>query len=470
MRPEGPPRGSNRAPAGGSEAREPDGPPRGRTAECGARSHPDGPRAWGDHARRRLTLLGATGSIGDSTLDVVARHPDRFEIVALAAHRNERKLLDLCRRFRPRFAALGDVEASRSLARALAADGIPTRVLAGTQGLVDVARLDDVDTVLAAIVGAAGLPATLAAARAGKRILLANKEALVVGGALFMDAVEAGGAQLLAIDSEHNAIQQCLPPTYARRPGAAGVRRIVLTASGGPFHARTDVDFDRVAPDEACAHPNWSMGRKISVDSATMMNKGLEVIEARWLFGLAAAQIDVVVHRQSIVHSLVEYVDGSLLAQLSHPDMRTPIAQALAAPDRVESGAVSLDLAQLGRLTFEAPDRRRFPCIDLAYDALAADAGAPISLNAANEIAVDAFLSGMARFSDIPRICEAALARRTRADVGSLDDALAVDREAREIARDQVSGIGYQVSASSCREAANGGGTTPIGASRWPDA
>jgi 1-deoxy-D-xylulose-5-phosphate reductoisomerase len=247
--------------------------------------------------RRTLTLLGATGSIGDSTLDVVARHPDRFTVAALAAHRNDAKLLALCRRFRPRVAAMHDVGAASTLARALAAESIPTRVVAGAAGLVEVATLPDVDTVLAAIVGAAGLPATLAAARAGKRILLANKEALVIGGRLFMEAVRTGGATLVPIDSEHNAVHQCLPPAYARRPDAAGVRRIVLTASGGPFHPHPDVDFDRVTPDEACAHPKWRMGRKISVDSATMMNKGLEVIEAHWLFGVAPSQIEVVVHR-----------------------------------------------------------------------------------------------------------------------------------------------------------------------------
>jgi 1-deoxy-D-xylulose-5-phosphate reductoisomerase len=384
---------------------------------------------------RTLALLGATGSIGDSTLDVVARHPGRFSVAALAANRNHSKLLALCRRFRPRIAALADADAAHALARALAAESIATRVVAGPEGLVEVATLPDVDTVLAAIVGAAGLPATLAAARAGKRILLANKEALVIGGALFMDAVDASGATLLPIDSEHNAVFQCLPSSYARKPEAAGVRRILLTASGGPFHPHPEVDFATVTPAQACAHPNWSMGRKISVDSATMMNKGLEVIEARWLFGLAPSQIDVVVHRQSIVHSLVEYVDGSVLAQLSHPDMRTPIAHALGAPERIGSGSAPLDLAQLATLTFEAPDRKRFPCIGLAYDALDADAAAPVALNAANEIAVDAFLDGRARFCDSARTCDVTLARRTQCDIATLDDALAVDAEAREIAR-----------------------------------
>ncbi|HMA31742.1 MAG TPA: 1-deoxy-D-xylulose-5-phosphate reductoisomerase [Casimicrobiaceae bacterium] len=384
--------------------------------------------------RRRLTLLGATGSIGDSTLDVVARHPERFEVVALAAHRNADKLLELCRRHRPRVAALYDVARAADLARALSAECIATRVVAGQAGLCEVASLAETDTVLAAIVGAAGLPSSLAAARAGKRILLANKEALVMGGALFIEAVEAGGASLIPIDSEHNAVYQCLPSPYARDPDAAGIRRILLTASGGPFFARTDVDLDRVSPDQACAHPNWSMGRKISVDSATMMNKGLEVIEAHWLFGADADRIEVVIHPQSVVHSLVEYVDGSVLAQLGHPDMRTPIAQALAAPERIDSGVPGLELAQLAQLTFARPDHARFPCLDLAYDALRADAGAPIALNAANEVAVDAFLAGRARFTDIARVCAVALARRSVARIGDLGDALAADAEARAIA------------------------------------
>jgi 1-deoxy-D-xylulose-5-phosphate reductoisomerase len=387
---------------------------------------------------RTITLLGATGSIGDSTLDVVARHPGRFAVGGLAANRNHAKLLELCRRFRPQVAALADRDAAHALARAIAAESLPTRVVAGDEGLIEVASLPAVDTVLAAIVGAVGLPATLAAARSGKRILLANKEALVIGGRLFIDAVADGGASLVPIDSEHNAIFQCLPPTYARCPEDSGVRRVLLTASGGPFHPHPDVDFDAVTPAQACAHPNWTMGRKISVDSATMMNKGLEVIEARWLFNVQPSQIEIVVHRQSVVHSLVEYVDGSVLAQLSNPDMRTPIAQALCAPERIESGASPLDLARLATLTFEAPDRRRFPCIGLAYDALAADAAAPIALNAANEVAVDAFLNGRARFSDIPRACADTLERRTLTRVVSLSDALAADTEARAIARESL--------------------------------
>ena len=383
---------------------------------------------------RRLTLLGATGSIGASTLDVVARHPDRFDVVALAAHSNADKLAVLCRRFRPAYAALADHDAASALQRTLANDGIATRVLAGVEGLAELAELPEVDTVLAAIVGAAGLRPTLAAAHAGKRILLANKEALVMGGAVFMDAVNAGGATLLPIDSEHNAIFQCLPPTYARAPHTAGVRRILLTASGGPFRTRTLAELDRVTPVEACAHPTWSMGRKISVDSATLMNKGLEVIEAHWLFGLPPAAIEVVIHPQSVIHSLVEYVDGSVLAQLGHPDMRTPIAQALAFPERIDVGVPRLNFAQLAALTFGAPDLVRFPCLKLAFDALTAAGTAPAILNAANEQAVAAFLAGKIRFTDIASACAATLERVPLAPLATLDDALAADAHARRVA------------------------------------
>jgi len=382
----------------------------------------------------RVTLLGATGSIGDSTLDVIARHPDRFAVEALAAHSNAAKMATLCRRFRPRFAALSDIAAARELEATLARDGVPTRVLAGPDGLAEVAALPEADTVLAAIVGAAGLLPTLAAARAGKRILLANKEALVMGGALFMQAVAQGGATLLPIDSEHNAIFQCLPADYARVPAHAGVRRILLTASGGPFRTRDVAELAGVTPDEACAHPNWSMGRKISVDSATMMNKGLEVIEAHWLFGAPREAIEVVIHPQSVIHSLVEYVDGSVLAQLGHPDMRTPIAQALAFPERIDTGVASLDLARLAALSFEAPDLARFPCLALAFAALASGGTAPAALNAANEVAVAAFLAGDIRFVDIATLCEHVLARVPTRPLSSLDDAHAADGEARQAA------------------------------------
>src|SRR5437660_9511246 len=384
---------------------------------------------------RRLSLLGATGSIGASTLDVVAQHPDRFTVAALAAHRNWQKLGELCRRYHPALAVLLDEDAARALERDLADDCPQTRVACGAAALSEAATLPDVDTVLAAIVGAAGLAPTLAAARAGKRILLANKEALVIGGALFMTAIEEGGATLLPIDSEHNAIFQCLPPRYARSPRAAGIRRILLTASGGPFRTRAPADLASVTPHEACAHPNWSMGRKISVDSATMMNKGLEVIEAHWLFGAPREAIEVVIHPQSVIHSLVEYVDGSVLAQLGHPDMRTPIPQALAFPERIDAGVDPLELARHGPLTFEAPDPARFPCLALAYDALAASGTAPAVLNAANEIAVAAFLEGRIRYTDIAPACAEALARLPVRPVNSLDDALAADAEARSVAR-----------------------------------
>jgi 1-deoxy-D-xylulose-5-phosphate reductoisomerase len=387
---------------------------------------------------RNLTLLGATGSIGDSTLEVVARQPERFTVTALGAHSNAAKLAELCRRFRPAYAALSDGDAALHLARQLAAEGLPTRVLAGEEGLCQIASLPEVDTVLAAIVGAAGLAPTLAAVRAGKRILLANKEALVMGGALFMAAVDAGGATLLPIDSEHNAIFQCLPAHYARDPRAAGVRRILLTASGGPFRRRPLAEFDRVTPDEACAHPNWSMGRKISVDCATMMNKGLEVIEAHWLFGVPRESIEVVIHPQSVIHSLVEYVDGSMLAQLGHPDMRTPIAQALAYPERVDSGVDGLDFTRIAALTFEAPDCARFPCLTLAYDALDAGGTAPAMLNAANEVAVAAFLAGRIGFTDIAAACTATLTRIAPRAVATLDDVLAADGEARHRADEWI--------------------------------
>ncbi len=385
-----------------------------------------------------LALLGATGSIGDSTLAVVAQHPERFTVTALAAHSNAGKLAELCRRFRPPYAALADSGAARALERELARDGLRTRVLAGIEGLSEIASLPEVDTVLAAIVGAAGLSPTLAAARAGKRILLANKEALVMGGALFMEAVAAGGATLLPIDSEHNAIFQCLPVDYAREPRGAGVRRILLTASGGPFRTRPLAELALATPDEACAHPNWSMGRKISVDSATMMNKGLEVIEAHWLFGLPHDAIEVVIHPQSVIHSLVEYVDGSVLAQLGHPDMRTPIAQALAFPERIASGVPPLDLARLASFSFEAPDLDRFPCLRLAYDALAEGGTAPATLNAANEVAVAAFLAGRIRFTDIAGACAATLAQVATRPLVTLDDAGTADADARQKANDWV--------------------------------
>ena len=383
---------------------------------------------------RTVALLGATGSIGQSALDVIARHPDRFRLSAVAARRNWKALHQICRRFGPQLAALVDADAAHALQRELRASNSRTEVLSGEAGLVAVAEHDRADTVIAAIVGAAGLIPTTAAARAGKRILLANKEALVVGGELFMAAAAAGRAEVLPIDSEHNAIAQCLPPTYARDPRSCGVRRLLLTGSGGPFRTRAATSLDGVTPDEACAHPNWVMGRKISVDSATMMNKGLEVIEAHRLFGVAPDAIDVVVHPQSVVHSLVEYVDGSVLAQLGHPDMRTPIAHALAFPDRVATGVPALDLIARGRLEFEALDHDRFPCVRLAFNALAAGGYATVTLNAANEVAVAAFLDRRIAFTEIARTCRRILDAAVPSTLRTIDDVLECDRRARQAA------------------------------------
>ena len=379
--------------------------------------------------RRHVTLLGATGSIGDSTLDVIARHPDRYVVTALAAHRNSDKLAALCRQFRPAYAAMLDVAAARALERELA--GGPTRVLAGPDALAHVAALPEVDTVLAAIVGAAGLAPTLAAARAGKRILLANKEALVIGGGLFMAAVDEGGATLLPIDSEHNAVFQCLPAGYARDPRGAGIRRLLLTASGGPFRTRPLDELDAATPDQACAHPNWTMGRKISVDSATMMNKGLEVIEAHHLFAVGLDRLRILIHPQSVVHSMVEYRDGSTLAQLGPSDMRVPIASALAWPRRMDTPCTPLDLAAIGELTFLAPDEERFPATLLAREAAAAGGAAPAVLNAANEVAVAAFLAGQIAFTDISALVAQTLERDLPPAPQSLEDVLSVDAEAR---------------------------------------
>ena len=336
---------------------------------------------------KRLTVCGSTGSIGVSTLDVVWRNRARYEIFALTAHSNVDLLAAQCRRWRPRFAVMSDESAAMRLGAVLSVEVPETEVLAGVSGLEQVAAHPDVDCVMAAIVGGAGLMPSLSAARSGKRILLANKEALVMSGRLFMDAVREGGAELLPIDSEHNAIFQCMPAVNARG-GKRGVRRILLTGSGGPFRARDPESLRDVTPDDACAHPTWSMGRKISVDSATMMNKGLEVIEACWLFGVRPGSVEVVIHPQSVIHSMVEYEDGSVLAQLGNPDMRTPIAHALAWPDRIASGVAPLDLAGTARLDFEAPDFDRFPCLRLGFEAAEAGGAAPAVLNAANEVAV----------------------------------------------------------------------------------
>ena len=384
---------------------------------------------------QRVCILGATGSVGGSTLDVIALHPGRYEVFALTAFQKVDALAALCLRWRPRFAAVGTAAQAAALRAQLAAAGVRTEVLHGAQALCDLAAHPEVDSVMAAIVGAAGLPSCLAAARAGKRLMLANKEALVVGGRLFMDAVREGGAELLPIDSEHSAIFQCLPED--RRAWAARIDHIVLTASGGPFRSRDPQTLDAVTPDEACAHPNWVMGRKISVDSATMMNKALEVIEARWLFGLAPEQIRVVLHPQSIIHSMVVCRDASVLAQLGTPDMKVPISVGLAWPERVASGADTLDFLALKALTFELADERRFPGLGLAFAALRATEGSTTVLNAANEVAVAAFLAGKARFTDIHRVNADTVeaVAPTPADAATLDDLLALDARARRHAQ-----------------------------------
>jgi 1-deoxy-D-xylulose-5-phosphate reductoisomerase len=388
---------------------------------------------------QNLTILGSTGSVGVSTLDVVARHEGRFRVVALTAHTQSATLLEQCRRHRPRYAVIAEERAAAALAAQMKSVAPATEVLCGPEALEFVASLPEVDTVMAAIVGIAGLRPTFAAAAAGKKVLLANKEALVTAGPVLMQAAEAGGATLLPIDSEHNAIFQALPAGYCGSLDRAGVRRILLTASGGPFRLTPLSELEHVTPEAACAHPNWVMGRKISVDSATMMNKGLEVIEARWLFNAPADRIEVVIHPESVVHSLVEYVDGSVIAQLGNPDMRTPIAHALGFPERIDAGVDFLDLARIGALHFQAPDMSRFPCLRLAYDALEAGESAPAVLNAANEVAVERFLSGDLGFGDIPRVIHAVLARAGTAALHSLSDVLAADARARECAEQCLS-------------------------------
>jgi len=386
-----------------------------------------------------ITILGATGSIGASTLDVLARHPERYRVYALSAHSRVDELAAACRQFRPVRAVVGSADAAARLSQLIA--DLPTSVEYGEHALCDIASHADTDTVMAAIVGAAGLAPTLAAARAGKKILLANKEALVMSGQLFMDAVREHKATLLPIDSEHNAIFQSLPSDYARQPGASGVAKILLTASGGPFLNRAVETLDAVTPDEACKHPNWVMGRKISVDSATMMNKGLEVIEAHWLFGAPADQIEVVIHPQSVIHSMVSYVDGSVLAQLGNPDMRTPIAHALAYPERIDSGVAQLDLTQMAALQFYQPDFNRFPCLALAFDALRAGGTAPALLNAANEVAVQAFLERQIGFRDIDRVIRHALDAIPHGPAPSIEAVLEQDARARAAANDAITQV-----------------------------
>ena len=404
--------------------------------------------------RKRITILGSTGSVGVNTLDVVARHPDKFEVIALSARHQVDALYEQCRKFQPRLAVMLEPRAAEALQQRVRAGGLACEVRCGLEALEEAASLPQVDIVMAAIVGIAGLRPALAAARAAKRILLANKESLVTAGAVLMNAVQASGATLLPIDSEHNAIFQALPHDYARLPGAAGVRRIVLTASGGPFRALPLRELDDVTPEQACAHPNWVMGRKISVDSATMMNKGLEVIEAHWLFNVAPAAIEVVIHPESVIHSLVEYVDGSVLAQLGNPDMRTPIAYALGFPERISAGVEFLDLARIGALHFEQPDLERFPCLKLAYAALAAGGTAPTVLNAANEIAVAQFLTGALRFRQIPGLIADVLEATPCTPVTGLDDVLAADRAARERAERWLVDSGIRQAARPLRELA----------------
>ena len=380
-------------------------------------------------------MFGATGSIGASALDVIARHPERFQIDTLAAHSKVSALLELCARFRPRRVVIGDASAALAMQQGLRREGLgSSELLVGDEALALVARSDQVDLVIAAIVGAAGLTSTLAAAAAGKTLLLANKEAVVVAGALLFQALAGSGGRLIPLDSEHNAIFQCLPPGYARNPEAHGIRRVLLTASGGPFRGLQRAELAQVTPEQAVRHPRWQMGPKISVDSATLMNKGLEVIEAHWLFGLTAQQIEVLIHPQSLVHSLVEYADGSLLAQVGPADMRTPIAQALAWPERIESGVAPLDLLASGPLEFEAPDQALFRCLPLARAALQDGGFAPAVLNAANEVAVAAFLAGRLPFLAIPELIEDTLAGFVQSGPLTLPALFAADAEARRLA------------------------------------
>ena len=385
-----------------------------------------------------ISVLGSTGSIGISTLDVIVQHPERYRAVGLAANRDVEGLFQQCDRFQPTVVAMADEASAAELAKRLASIGSSIEVLAGEAGVIAIAELTDAEMVMAAIVGAAGLTPTLAAVRKGKRILLANKESLVVAGDLFMREAKAHKASVLPIDSEHNAVFQCMPQDFEQGLAAKGVKRILLTASGGPFRTWTNDQLKSATPEQACAHPNWSMGRKISVDSATMMNKGLEVIEARWLFDATPEQIKVVVHPQSVVHSMVQYVDGSVLAQLGNPDMRTPIAHAMAWPERHGSGVASLDLFEVARLDFEEPDTQRFPCLRLAFDAVAAAGVAPAVLNAANEVAVDAFLSKQLAFVRIPEIIETVLSQNLEGDLDSVEGLMAIDQAARAAAEQLI--------------------------------
>jgi len=385
-----------------------------------------------------VSILGSTGSIGVSTLDVIARNRDRFHVLALTANSNVLKLAEQCSFHDAAYAVIAQAELANELTAALKKLGCKAEVLSGPEGLIQVASLAQVSIVMAAIVGAAGLPATMAAAQAGKKILLANKESLVIAGSLFMQAAKTSGAIVLPVDSEHNAIFQSLPADWQQGLQACGVERIILTASGGPFRNTPASGMAGITPDQACKHPNWQMGRKISVDSATLMNKGLELIEAHWLFGADPDQLDVVVHPQSIVHSMVAYRDGSVLAQMGTPDMRTPIAHALAWPDRIEAGVERLNLTRMGELTFHEPDLQRFPCLGLAYSALRDSACAAITLNAANEVAVQCFLESRIRFDQIATVVAAALERAGSNTVNSLEQVLENDCSARSYAMEKV--------------------------------
>ena len=387
---------------------------------------------------KKITVLGSTGSIGVNTLDVIRHYPERYRIIALCAHSQIDRLFDQCLEFQPRYAVVRDAALANTLQEQLKAVSCSTSVEWGPEALVRMAELPEVDSVMAAIVGAAGLKPTLAAATAGKCIFLANKEALVMAGPIFMRAVKENNATLLPIDSEHNAIFQSLPADYSRDMQKSGVRSLLLTASGGPFRNTPIADLVRVTPEQACAHPNWVMGRKISVDSATMMNKGLEMIEAHWLFNVPAEQIQVVIHPQSVIHSLVQYVDGAVLAELGNPDMRTPIAHALAYPERIDAGVEPLDLFEIASLKFERPDFERFPCLALAYRALREGKSASATLNAANEIAVQAFLERKIPFLSIPKIIERVMDKATMAELVTLEDVLSADHSARRIAEQLV--------------------------------
>lgn len=378
-----------------------------------------------------VTILGSTGSIGVNTLDVIARHRENFHVLALTANRNVQLLAEQCARHDARYAVITDIALAARLSEALHQAGSTAEVLAGEEGLHIAATLAEADIVMAAIVGAAGLKPTLEATKAGKKILLANKESLVIAGGLFMQAAKDAGASVLPVDSEHNAIFQSLPANWQSGLEACGVERIILTASGGPFLDTPLADMPYITPDQACKHPNWEMGRKISVDSATLMNKGLELIEAHWLFGAEPNQLEVVVHPQSIIHSMVAYRDGSVLAQLGTPDMRTPIAYALAWPKRMEAGVEPLDLTRMGDLTFREPDLGRFPCLGLAYSAMRDSASAPIILNAANEVAVQCFLDSQIRFDQITAVVSQVLEQAERSVVNSLEDVLGLDQAAR---------------------------------------